>query len=158
MATSSTVATVKAQIVNRLASLLAPVPVTYAWPGKSTQPKAVFLGPHPETADIRLDLSSNIPTIKAGRKNRREVYTVRVTAWTFRPDLTSEGAEACETDAFALLAGIEDLFAAGDTRIGLAATVVQQTEITSIASTLFPFQAGWACELSIDVDVTAYLT
>lgn len=157
MATTSTVPTVKAQLVSQITTALAPIPVTYAWPGSSTMPKCVFLGPHPETADIRLDLSSEIPTIKAGRKQRQEEYTVRVTVWTFRPDLTSADAKTCETEAFAVLADIEDVLAA-DPRIGLAATVVQYLEVTSVASTLFPFVGGWACELAVDIAVRARLT
>lgn len=156
MATTSTVATVKAQLVSQLDTALL-VPVTYAWPGKSTAAEAVFLGPHPETADIRLDLSSSIPTMKAGRKQRQEEYTVRVTVWTFRGELTPADAATCETRAFAILADIEDVLAA-DPRIGLAPAVVQFLEITSIASTLFPFQTGWACELAVDITVRARLT
>lgn len=156
MATTSTVVTVKSQIVDQLATALTPVPVTYAWAGKNTEPKCVFLGPHPNAADIRLDLSSSIPTIKAGRKQRQEEYTVRVTVWTYRPDLTSADAKTCETEAFTTLADIEDVFA-NDPRIGLGATVVQYAEIESVASTLFPFQAGWACELAIDIAVRARL-
>ena len=42
--------------------------------------------------------------MKAGRKQRAESYTVRVTVWVFRPDLTPTDAETCETRAFALFA------------------------------------------------------
>ena len=157
MALTSTVATVKAQLVTKITTALDPIPVTYAWPGSSTMPKCVFLGPHPETADIRLDLSSSIPTVKAGRQQRQEEYTVRVTVWTFRPDLTSKDAATCETEAFAVLADIEDVLA-DDPRIGLTPAVVQYLEVTSVASTLFPFVGGWACELAIDVAVKARLT
>lgn len=156
MATTSTVATVKAQLVSQLDAALT-VPCTYAWPGKSTAAECVFLGPHPETADIRLDLSSSIPTMKAGRKQRQEEYTVRVTVWVFRPDLTTADAATCETRAFAILADIEDVLA-NDTRIGLGSAVIHHMSIDSIASTLFPFQTGWACELGIDIAVEARLT
>lgn len=156
MGTTSTVATVKARIVTVLTSALS-VPVTYAWPGSSTQPECVFLGPHPETADIRLDLDSDIPTMKAGRKQRQEDYTVRITVWSFRPDLTAADAQECETRAFEILGDIEDEFA-DDVRLGLAASVVHHMRITGVASTLFPFQAGWACELGVDVTVQARLT
>ena len=156
MATTSTVATVKAQMVTQYDAVLS-VPVTYAWPGKSTESECVFLGPHPETADIRLDQSSSIPTVKADRKQRQEDYTVRVTVWTFRPELSVAAAATCEARAFTLLGLIEGVHA-DNPRIGLAPTVVQHTQITSVASTLFPFQAGWACELAVDVEVSARLT
>lgn len=157
MSTTSTVVVVKKQMVAQYAAAL-DVPVTYAWPGKSTEREAVFLGPHPETADIRLDASSQIPTVKADRKQRDETYNVRVTVWTFRPDLTVDAADECETRAFELLAVIETVHAVDNTRIGLAPTVVRHTQITGVASTLFPFQSGWACELAVDVEVAARLT
>jgi len=153
--TTSTVVTVKSQLVTKIGAAVS-VPTTYAWPGKATSNEAVFLGPHPETADIRLDLSSQIPTIKAGRKQRQETYTVRVTVWQFRPDLSVDAAVECETGAFAILAAIEGVLA-DDPRIGLAPTVIQHAIVESVASTLFPFQAGWACELAVNIAVAARL-
>jgi hypothetical protein len=167
VSTHSTVPTVKAQIVSNLVALrddpdtpaaeLAGVSITYAWPGPATTSRAVFLGPHPELADIRLDLTSAVPTIKAGRKQRQEDYPVRVTVWEFRPDLTSDGAQACEDAAFDVAGVIEDQLA-DDPTLGLAQGVVQYLTVESLASTLFPFQKGWACELAIDVRVRARLT
>ena len=153
MATTSTVITVKKALVTLLDTELS-VPVTYAWPGKATQSEAVFLGPHPETSDVRIDVESQIPTMKAGRKQRAESYTVRITVWVFRPDLNVEGAEECETRAFELFSSIEDVLA-DDTSLG--STDVQLASIERFSSTLFPFASGWACELGIDVQVEARL-
>lgn len=162
MATTSTVPTVKAGLVDLFTPALATaslsggqVPVTYAWPGPATLPECVFLGPHPNAADIRLDLSSEIPTIKAGRKHRQEEYRVRVTVWCWRPDLTADGAEAVELQAFTLAGLLEDELA-DDPTGGLA--VVQAIKVDTLASTLFPFEKGWACELSMDLEVRARLT
>ena len=156
MSTHSTIPTVKAQMVTRYSAVLS-VPVTYAWPGKETESECVFLGPHPATADIRLDASSQIPTIKADRKQRQEEYVVQGTVWSWRPDVTVQDAAICEARAFEMFESIEDVHA--DTpRIGLAPTVLQSTEITGSSSTLFPFQSGWACELSFNVTVKARLT
>ncbi len=159
MATTSTVPTVKAQLVAVLAAALdgMDVPVTYAWPGKETGPEAVFLGPHPATADIRVDQTSQIPTIKTGRKARQENYTVRLTVWSFMPEETSDEAAKCEARAFEILGPIEDALA-DDPRIGLAPALLQRTEIEDVASTLFPFKSGWACELAVDIAVFARLT
>lgn len=152
---TSTIPTVKTQLVTLLDAALT-VPVTYAWPGENTDPECVFLGPHPATADIRVDVSSQIPTIKAGRKQRQEEYTIRVTVWSFRPELTSADAQTCEQRAFTIAASVENVLA-DDPKLGLAGAI-QYSEIESVASTLFPFQAGWACELAIDVAVRARLT
>lgn len=154
--TTSSIPTVKARLVTVLDAALT-VPVTYAWPGPATEPEAVFLGPHPETADVRLDASQQIPTIKAGRKQRQEDYTVRVTVWTFRPDKTPADAQFVETRAFALAEAVEDALA-NDPRIGLAPAVVQDVTVADVSSTLFPFLSGWACELAVDVRVRSRLT
>lgn len=156
MATNSTVPTVKQRLVT-VFSAATTTPVSYAWPGSNTVPECVFLGPHPLAADIRSDLDSEIPTIKAGRKQRQEEYTVRVTVWSFRPDLTSAGAEECETHAFEVWADLEDVLA-DDPQIGIPAVVNQHIAVQNLASTLFPFERGWACELSIDLRVRARLT
>lgn len=163
MATVSTVPTVKAGLVSRFSTALVTaslsggqVPVTYAWPGPSAAPECVFLGPHPETADIRVDLSHTIPTIKSGRKQRQESYTIPVTVWCWRPDLTSSGAATAEAQAFALAGHLEDELA-DDVQAGLG-SVVQKITVDEIRSTLFPFQKGWGCELTLDLLVEARLT
>ena len=153
MATTSTVITVKKALVSLLDAALT-VPVTWAWPGKMTQPEAVFLGPHPETSDVRIDVDSQIPTMKAGRKQRAESYSVRVTVWVFRPDLNVEGAEECETRAFELFGSIEDVLA-NDPSLG--SVDVQLASIERFSSTLFPFARGWACELGVDLAIEARL-
>ena len=164
MATTTTIPTVKQRLVvvgaaafDDAGYLGGDVPVTYTWPGPDTQEECAFLGPHPDTADIRLDGTSQIPTIKAGRKQRQEEYTVRFTIWEFRPDLTVVAAATCEAQAFALLGLLEDELA-NDVRIGLPATTVQDIQIDAVASTLFPFNAGWACEIAVDLAVRARLT
>lgn len=164
MSTTSTIPTVKAQLVSQITTALATagagdtqVPTTYAWPGPTTAPECVFLGPHPDTADIRLDARHEVPTIKAGRKQRQEEYPVRVTVWVFRPDLTPADAATCEARAFVIAGLIESVLAA-DPTLGLAQGVVQHLTVGELASTLFPFKSGWACELAVDVQVRARLT
>lgn len=156
MPTNSTIPTVKQRLVT-VFSAATTTPVSYAWPGSNTVHECVFLGPHPEAADIRVDMDSQIPTIKAGRKQRQEEYTVRVTVWVFRPDLTSADAETCEARAFEVWDDLEDELA-DDPQIGIPTVVNQHVAVQNLASTLFPFQTGWACELSIDLRVRARLT
>lgn len=162
MATTSTVPTVKARLVTVIKASLATagtdggqIPTTYAWPGPETESEAVFLGPHPQTADIRLNNTHDIPTIKAGRKQRQEDYDVRVTIWSFRPDLTPADAAECEARAYAIFALIESVFAA-DPKVGLSDTILT-AKVGDSASTLFPFQKGWATELGVDISVSARL-
>lgn len=162
MATTSTIPTVKAQLVTKFTTALATaspsagqVQVAYAWPGPNTKSEAVFLGYHPELRDIRLESVSEIPTIKAGRKQRQENYTVPVTIWTFHPEYTPDRADDCEARAFVLFGHLEDELA-DDVQIGLGS--IQWARLGDYSSTLWPFNKGWACELVFEVDVQARLT
>jgi len=155
MGTTSTIPAVKKKMVELFGAAL-PVPTFYAWPGPSTPPRCVFLGRHPELDDIRIDGQSEIPTIKAGRKQRQETYQVPITVFSFRPDLDPSGAALCESDAFDIASHVEDVMADNVT-LGLSPGV-HRVSVETVASTLFPFQKGWACELVLTADVTARLT
>ena len=155
MASTSTIPTVKTKLVELL-DAAADAPVFYCWPGPSSPPKAIFLGRHPELDDVRIDGRSEDPTIKTGRRQRQETYTVPVTVWTFRPDLDSSAGQQVEKEAFELAEAVEDVLADNvDLQLGPA---VHRAHLVGFASTLFPFQKGWACELVVDVEVTARLT
>lgn len=162
MVTSSTIPTFKAGLVTLFTSALATasrdsgqVQVSYAWPGPDTEPEAVFLGFHPEIRDLRLEAVHDIPTIKAGRKQRQESYTVPVTVWTFRPDLSASAAATVESEAFTLFGLLEDELA-DDPQGGV--TSIQWAKVGDFSSTLWPFGKGWACELVFEIDVEARLT
>lgn len=163
MVTNTTITTVKKQVVTVLQAALSSanrdggqLQVFYAWPGPRCPDEAVFLGPHPETSDLRLDLANEIPTIKAGRQSGREEYDLVITSWQFRPDLGSDGAETCEVRAEDVYDLIYDTFV-DDPRIGLSATTVERIVVSGVESTLFPFQKGWACEWRTTVNVRARL-
>lgn len=162
MGTNTTITTVKKRLVTVLTTALATasrdggqLQVFYSWPGPQCPEEAVFLGPHPETADIRIDVDNEIPTIKAGRKQGQETYDVIVTSWQFRPDLSADGAETCEVRAEDVYDLIYDEMV-DDVTIGLSG--IQRVEVTGVESTLFPFQSGWACEWRTTVTVHARLT
>ena len=155
MGTTSTIPAVKAKLVELLGDALS-VPVTYCWPGPNTGQQAVFLGRHPELDDIRIDGQQEIPTIKAGRRQRQESYTVPITVWTFRPDLDASAGAVAEAEAFVLAGHVEDVLADNWT-LGLGPQV-HKVSVDTVGSTLFPFQKGWACELVLTLDVAARLT
>lgn len=155
MATTSTIPSVKAKLVELLSADLS-VPVTYCWPGPNTGQQAVFLGRHPELDDIRIDGTQEIPTIKAGRRQRQEQYTVPVTVWTFRPDLDASAGATAEAEAFTIAGQVEDVLADNWT-LGLG-PAVHKVSVSDVGSTLFPFMKGWACELVLTLEVNARLT
>lgn len=165
MSSSSTVTTVKAQLVSLLTTALATsgvdggqVPVDYAWPGPDTQAEHVFLGRHPDLVANPLleaaSLRSEIANIKAGRKHRTESYAVDVTIWSFRHDLGPEDAQEAEVRAFALYAELEDVLA-DDPALGLA--IVAAT-VADVSVSLVPFQSGWAAVLVPTISISARLT
>lgn len=130
------------------------VQTSLAWPGPATEDESVFLGYHPELQDLRLSQSNRIPNIKAGRKQGAESYTVPVTVWSFRPDVTVEDAGTARDRAFSMAGLIYDTVA-NDPRLGLAPTTVTSIQVSSTTKTLWPFKAGWACEVLIEFDVEA---
>lgn len=154
MPTSSTVLTVEDQLVT-LFDAAVTVPVTYTWPGPQAAHEAVFLGLHPEVADIVLDLSGEDPVLKAGRRQNREEYEITVTVWAFRPDEDSaSGGRAAAGSVHAIIADLYDVWA-NNVKLGLDAII--RTEWRGFERRLFPFQSGWACEARITIGVEARL-
>jgi len=154
MPTNSVILNVEDAIVTQLGVALS-VPVTYAWPGKSTAPVAVFLGQHPEVQDILLDASGEDPVMKAGRRHRQETFDVTITIWAFRPDITPADARLAAGSAHAIFDDIDDVFR-NDFDLGVAG--VHSTTITRYPRRLFPFLSGWAAEIRVTVEVQARLT
>lgn len=154
MSTSSTILTVEDQLVTLLDAALS-VPVTYAWPGPNTAAECVFLGVHPDVADIVLDRSSEDPVIKAGRRQSQEDYTVTITCWAFRPDVTADAARDASGSVHTTFDTVDDTLR-NDHTLGLSS--VQRSVITEVTRRLFPFQKGWAAELRVLLEVHARLT
>lgn len=155
MPTHTTVLSVEDQIVTLLDAALT-VPVTYAWPGPDTAPECVFLGLHPAVADIVLDLSSEDPVIKAGRRQSQEEYELTLTIWAFRPDVSAADARVASGAAHEIYDAIYDVFV-NDARIGLG-NMIQRTEVRGFDRRQFPFMSGWACEMRVRIYVSARLT
>jgi hypothetical protein len=153
MATTSTLPAVKTRLV-ALLNVALDVPAYYAWPGPNTSHECVFMGRYPDLGEDRVDVTSDIATVKAGRKQRTEVYALPVTFWSFRPDLSSDGAEAAELRAFALFAGLENILA-DDPTLGLD---IQWARLGDFTSQGHIFEKSRVYELIAQVDVQARLT
>lgn len=153
MPTTSTVPDVKTKLVELIKANV-DVEVFYAWPGPSTPSECVFIGRYPDLEDDVVSVTSEIATIKAGRKQRTETYAVPVTIWSFRPDLTAEKAEEAEARAFELMEAVEDVLA-DDPTLGLD---IQWARLGDFTSTGHPFEKGRVYELVVQIDVQARLT
>lgn len=166
MSTGATVDVVKAALYELLKSALEPgVHVTYAYPGTEGLRQAVFLGPHPGVLgpdgafQQTSRYTSELASIKAGRKWRNEDYDLTISIWTFRPELgnTSEAAIEIDTEAWTIYRTIEDLFA-DDPNIGLG-TDLKFSHLSSVAKRdPMPIPGGWALLLDPTVNVQARLT
>ena len=148
MATSTTVGTVKSQLVTSLSAhaSLSSVDVSYTWRpwGDSDQ---VFLG------DVEGDVE--IPTLKSGRKNRHEEYTVDVIMRAVDNDGTPQGGASVETRALTFLAALDDVLA-DDVQID-GVTAIQWARVGGFSSRMVPQDKGWGCQISVQVEVEARL-
>lgn len=166
MSTTSTVPTVRAQLVTLFTSALAtagttggPVQVAYTWPGAAAESECVFLGRHPDIEGVAsggVRGRSSLATFKAGRKQRDENYTVDFTVWSFHPDLKPDQATSADARGFAIRALCEDVLAA-DPRIGLG-TLIVKAELGEYAADLIPFETGYISYIVQAVEVEARLT
>lgn len=164
MSTTSTLVTVKDQLVTKFTTALATssrtggqVSVTYAWPGPDTDEESVFIGYHPQIQATVIEIEQEIPNIKAGRKQRQETYRIPVTIWEFYPEADASEARDPEAQAFAVLGDLEDELA-DDPLIGLSSATIHLSSSHGIQSTLAPFGSGWVCELVFTIEVQARLT
>ena len=139
MATTCTVPTVKAALVSGLTSALPGQQVSYGWPGDVVKRSCIYIGDVTGRFDI--------PTMKAGRKHRDETYAVEVYIGVVLPGKT---VEAAETQAFTLLAALEDLLANNPGFVsGVNAAVAGEFDVTS------GFNAeGAACAITCKVNVS----
>lgn len=158
MATASTLPTVKTRLVTRLAArdALAGVQVAYAWPGVETEGETIFLDP----PDVEHVTTSEIPTMKAGRKAREESYTVVVTIQVFDGTVGVDDAATVEARAFALLAELDGELA-DDPNLGLSAATPGPTCRVSIAGyrrSLATWHSGWVARLDVELAVDARLS
>lgn len=169
MSTTTTIVDFKTQLLARLTTALAtagedsePVQCEYAWPGPNTEPNTVFFGRWPDAGAIlpSIRIESAIPTIKAGRKQRQESYTVEVSIFTAGPDLSADSASAAIADdrAFTIHAALDSMLA-DDPQIGLPS--IQWARIAStevLAGGPFPYEKGYSVLLLVSIDVEARLT
>lgn len=110
MATRSTVPTVRAQLVSLLAARagLAGVQVEYSHPLEGIDDEALYLGESRGT--------SQIPTVRAGRKARQEQYIIDVWVEVNRDGPTPQDASE---RSWALVGEVEDMLA-DDPSLGLS--------------------------------------
>lgn len=150
MATTTTVPAFLAALETALVSALPGVKVSGAWPGPEAQDaEMVFVGDSVDDWDVE------IPSIKAGRKQRQESYTVTVEAWVAKPGaLRAASAAEARSRAVELIDEIDDFLADNPKLIDS----IQHARLVGRGATLVPFGQGWACQATASIEVAARLT
>jgi hypothetical protein len=166
VSTTSTYPTFKASLFSALADeFLANDPsvtVGYAWT-PDIGDRAVFFGrfnfsADPDNVGPSTFVDQEVPTIKAGRKQRQETYPLEVTVSAFRPDLDSSAAAEAEADVWAMLAHVENVLAADPQAADTTVQYATVDRIEVVGGGPIPFERGWVCVLVVSVDVNARLT
>lgn len=150
MATTSTLPAFIDALLAAMQTALPGVQVSEAWPGPGiTQDETLFIGGEVTSWDV------DIPTMKAGRKQRQETYTVTLEAWVAQPGkLRAESANAARTRAVEIIDSV-DSFLADDPELIAS---IQHARITSRGASLVPFEKGWSCQATASIEVAARLT
>ena len=155
MATTSVVPTVIDRIVAavtaEMTGSLADVKTAQAWPGPEAKRRMFLLG---ETTWPRYAIA----TIKAGRKQRDERFSIEFEAWVLgTKNTTPSNPGPARDEAFAMVAEAENVLA-DDPSIGLGNTV-QWVQIQPKSAGPRQFEkGGWAYRITGDFVALARLT
>jgi len=151
VATSSTVATVRTQLVTLISAALPGIAVT------RTRPRLAELEREHIWLEPRATGRHEIAAIKAGRKPRQESYTLTAVVSVLDQD-ESDGPEVAEARALVLLSEIEDVLA-DDPRLGLAGAIDWATASEFESQVFLSAEPeGWLAEAKLGIDVVARLT
>lgn len=151
MATTSTIGLARAALVTTLSTGQLAGKVYFAWPGP-----VASKGSHELVwVDRVAEWSSQIPNIKAGRKQRQERYIFELVLWVAKPELDSDSAQAVFERALALLAVVENALA-DDVQLGQAA--LSWAVLGELQVDLVPYESGWGCQIIPKIEGNARLT
>lgn len=131
------------------AANVSPIGVTWSHPGSYRVIDNIYMG-------RVLHARSTIPVMRAGRKKREEEYLVEVHFECFRG---GDDGSAAETQAFVLLATLEDMLA-NDPQIGLGSTeptLRLHLDGWELKTDFDLARDGWGCKLSATVQVETRL-
>lgn len=151
MPTSSTLATARLALKTAFDTGELAGKSHYAWPGTIVE-KGQFEGVW--ISDVTA-WSSVLPNIKAGRMQRQEDYTFRVSLWVARPDLGADGAQTVFERALTLFDVIDSALADD---VQLDKTDIQWMNLADREVFLIPHERGWACLIETQIEGRARLT
>lgn len=149
MATTSTVPAVRAALQTEIEALLPSGVKCYrSWPGPDAAREMIVLG--------KVEGSHESATVKAGRQQRQESYTIEAEAWVFGADgATPANCGPVEDRAWTLMESVENVLA-DDPKIGTA--VIHWARPGRIEQDIAAFEKSWAVRVAITIEVEARLT
>lgn len=151
MGTTSTVPAVLDAFLTLVNGALADVTAFEQWPGAAAAPEMVVLG------EVEWD-DEYIATVKAGRKQRQEDWSVEFEVFIFHtPGTVPDDPKPARDRAFAVLADIEDV-CANDPKLGLDAGTVQYAGLRPTSAGPRKFEKAWAYRIAARLYVSARLT
>lgn len=162
MSYTSTVHTAKRALVDLIEPALATagptggqVTVAYSWSPGTTDSLAVFATRPVIDGDERVEIpvSYVLPVMQPGAQPFDETFTLDLTMWAFRPDLTSDQLETAETQIDTITGLVLEVLAdnpsLGVVRWGLPGT--------NGGHRVQAYESGWAVFRTIPIDISARL-
>lgn len=151
---SSSVLAVKRRLVTLLDAAL-DVPVFFAWQPDVTS-DCCFLGRALLDPVDRDEITVTYqPTVAEVAAPLSETYSIPVTLWSWRLDLTPEGAEDAEAHIDGWYADLLDVLAANPHPVA-GVRLSSRPERSTLRR--IPVDRGWACFTAVDIAVTATIT
>lgn len=149
MPTASIVPAYKTALLAAWVAAVPTVPASQRWPGPSTKSEQMFLGESRSEQDIE--------ALTAGRQWRHELAELEVIFWTWRSSKTPTDSATADTWVFAQYAALDSILAL-DPKLGGVTGTAGWSVVTAHETTSFPFETGWAVQLTATIRIDARLT
>lgn len=149
MSTTSVVPAVLDSLIAAVEASDYPYAVFEAWPGVAAEPNMLFFD------EITWNLYE-IPTMKAGRRQRQEEVSIGWQQWTFGGTDDPTDVATVRDDAFGALSHLEDVLAV-DPTAGVGFPTVQQVQLSPTAAGPAAFERGWVYRISGSITIAARL-
>lgn len=106
-------------------------------------------------SDAVTEWTSGIASMKVGRQQRAEEYSIGIETWVAKPGaLRADSAGGARTRAIEIIDAVDSLLANDPSLIDPTIVV----EVSDRGATLVPFGTGWSCQATATIRVQARLT
>lgn len=156
MSYTPTIAATKAALVTVLRAAL-DVQVDYVWTPDAESDAVFVTRPLLDDDDAStVPVSLRLPVMQPGAQPVEETYTIDLTIWSWRGDLSPHGAQEAEELVDSISGQIIEALA-NNGNLGIPNVLFQMVGDGG-SQTLRPYGTGWALMRSLPLDVTARLS